>query len=160
MKQGSLRNDPNSYTRTENILPNMADISCETLISPCRPSSIYLFSFSLPPANISFRFICKGGSNVWIIRSWFRLCCINLRRDAAARVVLIPASTQGINVTCKVLSPFLVPPILLIGVWVSYGKWEMRQQTIADTDTLISLRHWWKEKKEDKNTSMDKTQTQ
>lgn len=73
--------------------------------------------------------------------------------------VMIPASTQGINVTCEVLFPFLVAPNSLFVVWVSCGK--TRQQTATHTHThryFDFSEEMTGEEQQDKNTAMDKTQ--
>lgn len=44
---------------------------------------------------------------------------------------MIPASAQGINVTCEVLSPFHVALNSLSLVWVFYGKPEMIRQNAS-----------------------------
>lgn len=73
------------------------------------------------------------------------------------RVVVISVSTRGINVTCEVLSPFLVPQnfaVCCVGV-----IWKTRDERADCTaHRYFDFSEELTEEKQDKNTALDKTQ--
>lgn len=68
---------------------------------------------------------------------------------------MITASTQGINVTCEVLSALLWLQILFV-VWVSYRRDETADCT---THGHFDFSEELTEEKQDGNTVLDETQT-
>lgn len=60
------------------------------------------------------------------------------KRNAAALVVMISASTQGINVTCEVLSLFFLRGSKFCVLFVCVGVvWKMRDETADCRHTQI-----------------------